>query len=680
MATTAAGARRRLVLLSFLMLFTELALIRWTASNIIYLSFFTNFVLLGSFLGIGVGFLRGRARVDTFAWTPVMLALLIAFIRIAPVSVDCAGNQVIFFGCTPSGLPIWLTLPVIFLAVATIMESIAQAVARSFATFEALEAYRLDILGSLAGIVTFSALSFLGAPPIVWGAIVVAVLAILYRPKYRALQLVAMAGMLVMLGRESFTPGDSWSPYYKVSVFQTSPDVTEINVNGIPHQTIESTVVRRKLEPIYFKTYRRVAGNSLRNVLIVGAGNGSDVAIALAAGAKHVDAVEIDPRIYQIGRERNPDQPYRDGRVSIHIDDGRAFLERTPDHYDLILFALPDSLALVSGQSSLRLESYLFTVEAMKAARAHLNAGGSFAMYNYYREDWLLDRLGRTLETAFGHAPCVDSTVGNAGRFSLLVVGLAAADAKCATTWTGANRDVPEPATDDHPFLYLRTRSIPTLYLIAIVAILLASFLLIRGTAGPLGQMRSYLDLVFMGAAFLLLETKNVVQFALLFGTTWFVNALVFFGILLSVYAAVELARHVRFRHLGWAYAALFASLAVAWWIRPEGLLSLAAPVRLVVATGVAFAPIFLANLVFAERFRAVGSTTVAFGANLLGAMIGGLLEYSSLVVGYQSLLPLVGLLYAAAFAFGWPRRESEGAEQTTEPAFTPRVEVPAAT
>jgi hypothetical protein len=435
-------------------------------------------------------------------------------------------------------------------------------------------------------------------------------------------------------------------------VFSVRPGVYDLDVNGIPHQLIETMTLRRKTEPLYFVPYLRAHANPLRNVLIVGAGNGSDVAIALAAGAKHVDAVEIDPRIYQIGRQLNPDHPYQDPRVTAHIDDGRAFLERTRNRYDLILFALPDSLALVSGQSSLRLESYLFTLEAMHAARAHLSPGGAFAMYNYYRESWLLDRLARTLEVTYGHPPCVDSTSGNNGAFSLLVVGLDAADATCATTWSAAGRAVPAPVNDDHPFLYLHTRSIPQLYLVAIVTILIASFLVIRAATGPLGQMRSYLDLFFMGAAFLLLETKNVVQFALLFGTTWFVNALVFFGILLSVFAAIELSRRVRFRNPAVLYAGLFASLALAWLVQPDSLLSLDAVPRFGVAVALAFMPILLANLVFAERFRAVGSSTIAFGANLLGAMVGGVLEYSSLIVGYQDLLALVGLLYALAFFF----------------------------
>lgn len=644
----------RLILLSFLMLFVELALIRWLGSNVLYLSYFSNFVLLGSFLGIGIGFLRGKSETDLFSWSAIALAALVAFTMIYPVEVDRSGSDLIYFGATnaATGLPMWLTLPVIFLLVAFVMAAIAQGVARTFALFKPLDAYRLDILGSLAGIATFSLLAFLGAPPLVWGLVVSALFIVLYGRSVRVLQLVALAGIVVLLGHETFKPGNSWSPYYKISIINAAPAVELLNVNGIPHQVIEPMTRRRRLEPVYFMPYQRVRANRLRNVLIIGAGNGSDVAIALAAGAKHVDAVEIDPGIFKIGRAMNPDRPYNDPRVTVHINDGRAFLQQTKSRYDLILLALPDSLVLVSGQSSLRLESYLFTLQAMSAARAHLNPGGSFGMYNFYRYDWLIDRLAGTLQTVYGHAPCVDS-VGNYGRFALLMISADPRAVQCRTTWSPAARAIPAPVDDDHPFVYLETRSIPTLYLITIAGILLVSLVSIRFSAGSLRSMGTYADLFFMGAAFLLLETKNVVQFALLFGTTWFVNALVFFGILLSVYAAIELARRVRVRSAGLLYAALFAALVVAWAIPPESLLTLGFVPRLAAAICLAFAPIFLANLVFAERFRDVGSSTVAFGANLLGAMVGGILEYSSLVLGYRSLLIVIAVLYGCAFLLG---------------------------
>ena len=61
---------RRLILGSALMLFLELALIRWLGSNVVHLSYFSNFVLLGSFLGIGLGFLISRARLVGAAGRP----------------------------------------------------------------------------------------------------------------------------------------------------------------------------------------------------------------------------------------------------------------------------------------------------------------------------------------------------------------------------------------------------------------------------------------------------------------------------------------------------------------------------------------------------------------------------------------------------------------------------------
>jgi hypothetical protein len=386
-------------------------------------------------------------------------------------------------------------------------------------------------------------------------------------------------------------------------------------------------------------------------VLIVGAGTGVDVAVALKEGVQHIDAVEIDPRIHAIGVQQNPDRAYQDPRVTSYVNDGRAFLEQTTRQYDLILFALPDSLTLVAGQSSLRLESYLFTAEAMRAARSHLAAGGAFGEYNYYREDWLVDRLAGTLQQVYGRPPCVDST-GHYGRLAVLMASISPEALNCPAVWQPVSATVPAPATDDYPFLYLRDRTIPGFYLLTLALILLAALLLVRVTAGTLKPMGSYLDLFFMGAAFLLLETKNVVQFALLFGTTWFVNSLVFLGILIAVYLAIETARRIELGPSWRLYAALLLALGVAWVVQPDLLLPLNIVPRFLVAVAVAFVPIFLANLVFAKRFRDVAASNLAFGANLLGAMVGGVLEYVSLITGYRVLLIVVGLLYAAAFAF----------------------------
>lgn len=661
------GDKVRLIGLSFLMLFVEIALIRWTGSNVVYLSYFSNFVLLGSFLGIGVGFLRARAPINLWPCAPMALASLVFFVFVAPVEIDRTGSELIYFGAfDKTGLPTWVTLPVIFLAVAATLAMIAEGVARTFAKFPPLEAYRLDILGSILGIVAFTILSFLRSPPIGWGVVAAALFLWLYGRRLTWGQGSAIVLILLMLAIESLAANDSWSPYYKVTLEPGNAGTYGIAVNGIPHQAVQSTEIRRQFEPIYFRPYEQTEGNPLDNVLVVGAGNGTDVAIALEQGAKHVDAVEIDPRLYEIGADLHPDHPYQDERVDVYVDDGRAFLERTDTRYDLILFALPDSLTLVSGQSSLRLESYLFTVEAMREAREHLEPDGAFAMYNFYREQWLVDRLVRTLAEVYGRPPCVE-TLGGFGGLALLTAAKDPDAVRCEAVGHVA-ADAPPPVHDDYPFLYLRTRSIPSFYFLTIALILLFSVVTIRGLGGPLTRMSSYMDLFFMGAAFLLLETKNVVQFALLFGTTWVVNALVFTGILLSVYAAVELSRRVRFRRPIRLYYVLVAALVIAWAIPSHALLSLDLPLRFVSAILVAFTPIFLANLVFAERFKGVGSSTAAFGANLLGAMVGGILEYSALIVGYRSLLIVTAVLYGLAFLFG-RRHLEQGAVAAGEPA-----------
>lgn len=647
--------RVRLLLASALMLFVELALIRWTASNNLYLTHLTNFVLLASFLGIGLGFLRGDRGRDLFPLAPVLLAALVAFVLAFPVrtGTTTGGRWQLagIFGMAP--LPRWLSLAVIFLLTVAALGLIAQEVARTFSTFAPLEAYRLDIGGSLLGIVTFAGLSFLRMPPLAWALLSGVVLVVLLGARVRSrrwLPAVGIAVTVVALGAESFVGPFQWSPYYKIRTGAAAGGNVRVEVNNTPLQTSMSVEQARTNSPFYFFPYTYADGND--NVLVIGAGTGNDVAVALSEGATHVDAVEIDPALVQIGRDRHPDRPYDDPRVTLHVDDGRAFMERATRTYDLILFALPDSATIVTGQSALRLENYLFTTQALTRARSLLEPGGTFAMYNYY-EPWLLDRYANTIRTVYGTAPCVQlgPTQGQRQQ-AVLTLRDDASTGGCTTTWTPRVGEL-EPSVDDRPFPYLGSRTIPPFYLVMLSLVLLTSLVLVRWVGGPLRQMRPYTDLFFMGVAFLLLETKNVVQFALLFGTTWAVNAAVFTGVLLSVLAAIEVARRVTIRRPVWLYAGLLAALALAWAVPGDLLLGLSPAPRFLVGVTIAFLPIFLANLLFAVRFKDSASSTTAFGANLLGAMVGGALEYLALILGFNALLVVVGLCYGLALLTG---------------------------
>jgi spermidine synthase len=677
--------RLRLFLGSALMLLIELSLIRWLGANVVHLAYFSNFVLLGSFLGIGLGFLRAAAPNRPPRPMPLysLIALLglIGFVSAYPVTVDRSGNSLIFFSSgSLTGPPSWLMLPAVFLAVAVVLMGPGEIVGSCFPELPRLEAYRLDLLGSLAGIATFTVMSFLDTPALVWFALAGLLFAVLLGRRAVAASTAVLIPLLALFAYPLHQDtGNFWSPYYQVTTQKfTDGDGSgwHVSVNGIPHQTL-TTAARREEQESFIQSYQHVP-RTPKNVLIVGAGTGGDAAVALRRGVQHVDAVEIDPTLLRFGQQHNPDRVYQDPRVTAYVNDGRAFLQSTDKKYDLILFALPDSLTLVSGASSLRLESYLFTEQAIRTARAHLNPGGAFSMYNFYRQQWLVDRLAGTLADTFGHAPCVYENPAK-NTMAVLTAGLTTADQTCTTTWARA-ADTPPPASDDKPFLYLRTSSIPSLYRNALGLIILGSFLAIaavlavngrsggRGTTRPLrgqvAQMWSYRDLFLLGSAFLLLETRSVTGFALYFGTTWFVNALVFAGVLVAVLAAVEVTHRMRTPRLEVMYGVLIGGLALSWLVPSSVLLSMSVVPRGVTAIVISFLPIFAANVIFAKRFTDTADAPMAFGTNLLGAIVGGCLEYLSLVFGYRALLILAAALYVGAYLV-MPRPGTAATEDT---------------
>ena len=210
----------------------------------------------------------------------------------------------------------------------------------------------------------------------------------------------------------------------------------------------------------------------------------------------------------------------------------------------------------------------------------------------------------------------------------------------------------PTLATDDWPFLYLRSPTIAPYYLVALAIVLGFAALTVTAAAklSDTSIRRFSPHFFVLGVAFLLLETRSLVSFSLLFGTTWLVNALAFFGILSSVLLAILINYRFPIRRSWPYYAGLFASLALAYLVPPESLLLEQAWLRYTLAAALAFAPVFFANLVFTYSFRDTRSADMAFASNLLGAMVGGALEYLALISGYQSLLLLVAVLYGLAY------------------------------
>jgi hypothetical protein len=673
-----ADKRARTFLVSFTMLFFELLCIRWIPSYVRYLSYFNNFLLLASFLGIGLGMLSARRERFWFPPFPVLLALLVVIIAKTKFQLLINSTQVLYFGIADqqsAQAENFLVLPIIFGMVTLCFIPLSRSFGKLFSQLNPLTAYTFDIIGSLAGIAAFSAMSYFSLPPLAWFSILGVLLLLISAKRTVLLVAVVLAATLIEVGQ--LQVGAYWSPYYKIVISPAVPNGYSVAVNDIGHQVMTSWPYK---EPFYKEVYRIFGSGSFHHALILGAGTGSDTAIALAYGVDSITAVEIDPTIQQLGARLNPDQPYSDPRVHVVINDGRSFLQNTTDHYDLIIFALPDSLTLTSSNTSLRLESFLLTQDALATARTRLTSNGVVVLYNYYRQDWLIQKLANMVGNAFHQQPLV-TTYGGWGRAAAIMAGPRLATLPKGEFGTYHEQPVPPgstylrilgqgyypltsatPATDDWPFLYLQDRSFPTIYILGLAMVALYA-LIGTVTFAPRKTLRRFdWHMFFLGTAFMLLEVKSLTTFSLLFGSTWLVNSLVFFAILSSVLLAILVNGRFKFKRIGVFYLLLFGVLLLNILLPPDALLLSNPILRYILASVLAFAPVFLANIIFTNSFRDSETADIAFASNLLGIMVGGGMEYFSMLIGYRLLLIPVIVFYACALLLRLRSRRTPGA------------------
>ncbi|GAC1350840.1 MAG: hypothetical protein NVSMB27_37240 [Ktedonobacteraceae bacterium] len=680
-----ADKRARIFLVSFAMLFFELLCIRWIPSYVRYLSYFNNSLLLASFLGIGLGMLSARRERFWFPAFPIMLLLLVFVIARSKFQLYVTSTQVLYYGASEqqsANAENFMVLPLIFGMVMLCFIPLARSFGKLFIQVKPLTAYTYDIIGSLAGIACFSLISYFSLPPIVWFSILGALLLLLSAKRTVLLVAVVLGVGITEVAR--LQAGVYWSPYYKITLEPAKPDGYIVDVNNFGHQAMTSWQFK---EPFYQRVYQLFGNGSFHHALILGAGTGSDTAIALAYGVNSVTAVEIDPTIQALGAQLHPDHPYSDPRVHVVINDGRSFLQNTTDKFDLIIFALPDSLTLTSSNTSLRLESFLLTQDAIQAARNHLSSNGVVVLYNYYRDNWLVEKLTDMVGHVFNNQQPFVTSYGGWGRAAAIMagpriqtlqdMGIYSTYKETAAPASTTNLRVigqgfypltsVTPATDDWPFLYLHDHSFPVLYiwgLLMIVVFALGGILLVA----PRKTLRRFDWHMFaLGMAFMLLEVKSLTTFSLLFGSTWLVNSLVFFAILSSVLLAILVNRYFNFRRIWVFYLLLFAILLLNILLPPEALLLNNPVLRYVLASALAFTPVFLANIIFTNSFRDSETSDIAFASNLLGIMFGGGLEYFSMLFGYRLLLIPVIVFYACALLLRLRRRPTSGATEIAE-------------
>jgi spermidine synthase len=549
-----------------------------------------------------------------------------------------------------------------------------------------LQAYSWDLGGSLCGTISFGFFSLFHFSPLL-GLALVAVLGLaLSTSKQRlagAVFYCVALGAVVFSGQRGY-----WSPYYFITVSENflqvdpatgQPSVVEhpagdpppnlrtmqdpplytVRVNQDFYQMHGTLDVRRYSEAsgqqrgINYEFAKcalpyELAGN-LDRVLVLGGGGGIDVETALLKGAQRVDVVEIDPLLPRLSNRYNAAAPYTNPRVVLHIDDARAFLQKSSGEYDVVIFGWLDSQALFSYGASLRLDGYTYTVESFRRAFEHVREGGAMSVSFYVGQQWMGQKLVQMIETATGTTPYVYTR--EADMFVIVAVKGQPADVpREFFGWrlTPVEKQPVDLATDDWPYLYLARRTVPRDYTIVmglLLAVSLVSVLAIRGAS--FGASDGHF--LFLGWGFLLLQTKSIGDCSLYFGTTWFVTTLVITGVLLMVLLANWVAIRFISAFRPWLYVPLFATLLVLLLVPRELILAQPLGIRLLWTLIAVPLPIFFAGLIFSTTFREGGNPSALFGANLIGATIGGFCEYLGMWLGSGALSWIVIAAYAAS-------------------------------
>ena len=676
-------------------LYLELVLIRFHASCFQLFAFFKNFSLLSCFLGLGIGYALGNRRP---LFTPVVLPLL-AFQAILLHVMRYTGIEPMLHNPIAETLALGLEqsqdwvhaatvygfLFFVFSFNALLFIPLGHLASRLMDRAPRLVAYSWNLVGSLAGILAFFALSFIWSPPALWLGLGALAVMVFLRGHQTAAAVSAVA--LVCVVGLGFRPGqyDLYSPYQILSLTFNRTEHPTVNVNHVYFQKI----LRLDTPPppeahedlhIAYRYYNLpyVFKPSPQDVLIVGAGTGNDVAAAVRSGAEHIDAVEIDPAILWLGHELHPESPYQSPAVRARVNDARAHIRNTDQKYDLIVFGLLDSHTLLSNLSGVRLDSYIYTVEALKEARARLKDDGVICLTFVVIREELGRKLHLMLSEAFdGRTPLAIRTkydggvafiIGNNTDASTLASAVPA-DMVDLTPVASSGQIIADVSTDDWPFFYMPVKSYPVTYAIMVAVLLAVSFFFVRGMM-PLGRGGFSAPCFLLGAGFMLLETKAITELALFYGSTWVVVAVVIAAILTMAFLANLLLIRLGSVNTVIVYTLLLASIAVRLGLDVFDT-GMGLWLDRIVMTAILTLPLFFAGLAFSSELKKAPSVGVALSSNLLGAMLGGCLEYNSMYFGYRSLYVLAIVLYALAFATSLWRRTAGAAEEAPAPVGT---------
>ncbi|MGA8541195.1 MAG: hypothetical protein WB566_16960 [Terriglobales bacterium] len=679
-----------------LSLFLELSIIRWQATVFELFAFYKNFSLLACFAGLGLGYALGsRKLIPLFLTVPL---LCWQFVLLLGLRYGLPANDRISLKMLPlseqlnmglpavdtlfNGVQTYVLLALAFLLTALAFIPIGQLCGcllekSGNGQREKLSAYGLNLAGSVAGVLLTFILSAFWTPPIVWFVVAFALVLAFHVWSPRPLLFGAVAVILALIV-VAWPANPGWqriySPYQLLEVGQDPQGLMIISAAGHYYQRVHDLARSNRnvdsdprLASIrnYYELPYWLYGRAPAYVAVVGAGTGNDVAAALRNGAQKIDAIEIDPAILMEGQLGHPEHPYSNPRAHAVVNDARTFLRTTNQHYDMVVYGLLDSHTLLSHASSVRLDSFVYTVEGLREARQRLNPDGILSLSFSLMNPQLGHKIYLMLQDAFdGQAPvCVradyDGAVifleGNHGPLPLppallQKTGIKDATAEFAAPLVSPNTSTSVPtdvSTDDWPFFYMPRRVYPVSYLIMAGLVLALSLFMFSRFLDGTPQFGSA-PFFFLGAGFMLIETKAITELGLLFGNSWQVIGIAIIAILVMAFLANWVVMRYTVQRSSVTYLLLLFSLAVGWWIAHTGGLPSTWLGRIGLAI-VLTCPMFFSGILFSTWLRSRGAISGVMAVNLLGAMCGGQLEYNSMYFGFQFLYILAAGLYVAA-------------------------------
>jgi SAM-dependent methyltransferase len=664
-----------IILASALGLYMELLIIRWHASCFGLFAHFKNVSLLSCFLGLGIGYAIGRRRPLT---TPLLLPALSVQvvglhilhsspIRLSlgnPIAEQAAHGLTLVHTAGQKAL-LYPFLAFVFLFNVLNFVPLGQLTSRLMLRRSKLVSYGWNLIGSLLGVGLFSLLSFAWSPPSTWIFLGTVGVVIFLHKSWGALvsSAVCMIFALAVLAVPS-SPDliNAYSPYQIISLHLPEGQPARLLVNHAYHQRILDLSSGSQSRNPHMREYAAyyelpyLFKPAPERVLVVGSGTGNDVAAALRCNARYVDAVEIDPVILYYGKTLHPEMPYKSEKVTSIVNDARTFIRKTNHRYDMIVYGLLDAHTLLSGRSNVRLDSFVYTVEAFREARRKLKDDGIISMSFSVFSTQHGRKLFVMLKEAFdGDIPRVYRSLYDYSFTFVIGPGMdvQAADRLTpfeeVTHWFDDERIVTEVSTDDWPFFYMPTRAYPLSYVVMILVLLLVSLVSIRQII-PAGKESFSVPCFFLGAGFMLIETKGITELALTYGNTWMVISAVIVGILIMAFLANLFV--IKFGPPSGlvVYGLLACFLFAGMFISGANLTFLPLDLDKIVLTAILTAPLFFSGMAFSSELDQHSEVPAALSSNLLGAMVGGFLEYNAMYFGFRSLYVIALAMYALAF------------------------------